>query len=228
MGLVYCLLANYVALLTESVDWNQSFQNLKILWYCRSPHGERGLKLTWFNQAWHILCSRSPHGERGLKCRAWFVRYHHHKSLSSRRAWIEIPPSYYRYRPKLVALLTESVDWNSYCHFYQKVITTSLSSRRAWIEIVKNMLIVITLWVALLTESVDWNQGHRNNIVTIAGRSPHGERGLKFQKKRKFIFRRSRSPHGERGLKLPPTLARRIWLPVALLTESVDWNNGGR
>ena len=34
--------------------------------YCRSPHGERGLKSVRFVE--HIGCKRrSPHGERGLK-----------------------------------------------------------------------------------------------------------------------------------------------------------------
>ena len=34
--------------------------------------------------------SRSPHGERGLKCRRLLDGYHYIRSLSSRRAWIEM------------------------------------------------------------------------------------------------------------------------------------------
>ena len=33
---------------------------------CRSPHGERGLKLT-FLDLFAVRYRRSPHGERGLK-----------------------------------------------------------------------------------------------------------------------------------------------------------------
>ena len=54
----------------------------------------------------------------------------------------------------------------------------SLSSWRAWIEIPV---------VGLVTRGV--------------GRSPHGERGLKFGVSPHGHARLSRSPHGERGLK---------------------------
>ena len=54
--------------------------------------------------------SRSPYGERGLK----FVREHGHvkfdRSLSLRRAWIEIPSVLVPLSDRVVALLTESVD----------------------------------------------------------------------------------------------------------------------
>ena len=53
---------------------------------------------------------RSPHGERGLKYDLYLVSSDYIKSLSSRRAWIEmrdIPNCGDTYR---VALLTESVD----------------------------------------------------------------------------------------------------------------------
>ena len=56
-------------------------------------------------------------------------------SLSSRRAWIEIPSQWSSALVKYVALLTESVDWN-------------IKANGAW----------KTKAVALLTESVDWNQ----------------------------------------------------------------------
>ena len=54
----------------------------------------------------------------------------------------------------------------------------SLSSWRAWIEI-----------------QTGWIQWHG------AGRSPHGERGLKYRLDFLVELRGSRSPHGERGLK---------------------------
>ena len=57
----------------------------------------------------------------------------------------------------VVALLTESVDWNCVSIFAFAADGESLSSRRAWIEIIYDK--GITFWVN--------------------GRSPHGERGLK-------------------------------------------------
>ena len=42
--------------------WIQCF-----LFDCRSPHGERGLKLIRAGTDHHLQRSRSPHGERGLK-----------------------------------------------------------------------------------------------------------------------------------------------------------------
>ena len=124
-----------VALLTESVDWNGCQSTAWYLSYCRSPHGERGLKSPWL---------------------------HHHK-LNQK-----------------VALLTESVDWNYISHLIKLLQVLSLSSRRAWIEIEGKELIDIPLELS---------------------RSPHGERGLKFNKKANRSTHISRSPHGERGLK---------------------------
>ena len=60
----------------------------------------------------------------------------------------------------------------------------SLSSRRAWIEILEALI-----------------------IARAFGRSPHGERGLKYFDTRPFErVRACRSPHGERGLKLATIL----------------------
>ena len=36
--------------------------------FCRSPHGERGLKFMWTGIIHVRNTRRSPHGERGLKC----------------------------------------------------------------------------------------------------------------------------------------------------------------
>ena len=80
------------------------------------------------------------------------------RSLSSRRAWIEIangPPA-------------------------TRHTGRSLSSRRAWIEI-------------------PWPTP---TAPKPSSRSPHGERGLKFGRRRQEQRAdRRRSPHGERGLK---------------------------
>ena len=58
-----------------------------------------------------------------------------YKSLSARRAWIEIPKKVSVTVPSGVALRKESVDRNmDFCVDYLKS-TWSLSARRAWIEI---------------------------------------------------------------------------------------------
>ena len=178
---------------------------VKRFWSCRSPHGERGLKLCHLLNLICLISSRSPHGERGLKsCKVDLQINLKGKSLSSRRAWIEI------------------------CDVWErKDLWASLSSRRAWIEIsVKVISKALSDSVALLTESVDWNRILSHIIKpTIKSRSPHGERGLKsfcipydiynlfvsLSSRRAWIEISSakaqpvkptgRSPHGERGLK---------------------------
>ena len=97
----------------------------------RSPHGERGLKFEECAIGSREPC-RSPHGERGLKCLRHASRNVHGRSLSSRRAWIEINTPYDAH-----------------------IALPSLSSRRAWIEISLICGRMITWQVALLTESVD-------------------------------------------------------------------------
>ena len=76
----------------------------------------------------------------------------------------------------------------------------SLSLRRAWIEITKGM----------------------KEMSSEAGRSPYGERGLKWLSYVTPIGNVGRSPYGERGLKSVITLIRLRGGLVALLTESVD------
>ena len=76
----------------------------------------------------------------------------------------------------------------------------SLSSRRAWIE----------MDVA------------RDAGLMESGRSPHGERGLKYPNRNAKYRRYRRSPHGERGLKSRRDGKGRNLGGVALLTESVD------
>ena len=168
-----------VALLTESVDWND-------------------VATSWA----YLLKRRSPHGERGLKSVVYQIHTYCNLSLSSRRAWIEISciPNPHILQPValltesvdwnvteqetvdfgLVALLTESVDWNQSEGTFLDTNSLSLSSRRAWIEILKQTVADKLDGVALLTESVDWNFKIIEDNPRIKGRSPHGERGLKF------------------------------------------------
>ena len=75
----------------------------------RSPHGERGLKYD-VDVVRGVRISRSPHGERGLKSESTVRAFHGNRSLSSRRAWIEILAGFAWSRGWAVALLTESVD----------------------------------------------------------------------------------------------------------------------
>ena len=60
------------------------------------------------------------------------------------------------------------------------------------------------------------------SVIFFAGRSPHGERGLKLDYPVFKLNYDSRSPHGERGLKPAWLGAIGIYYGVALLTESVD------
>ena len=76
------------------------------------------------------------------------------KSLSARRAWIEIPAGCWRDARR-----------------------ASLSARRAWIEIVLWGRLDVFGWVALRKESVDRNVPFDVIRPAIDGRSPQGERG---------------------------------------------------
>ena len=58
--------------------------------------------------------------------------------------------------------------------------------------------------------------------MTIDGRSPHGERGLKFRPHRTLTSVLRRSPHGERGLKSFEFTGHYKMEAVAPLTGSVD------
>ena len=149
-----------------------------------------------------LLSCRSPHGERGLK------------SCVTKSQAENI----------VVALLTESVDWNISCVSQCRIQSMSLSSRRAWIEIMvglqtsspprslssRRAWIEIltfhcfpqTLHVALLTESVDWNYLQRRFLNN--GKSSLSSRRAWIEIKHKLW-----------------TTSTKI---VALLTESVDWN----
>ena len=165
----------------------------------RSPHGERGLKLTalknkivkieslsswraWIempvaSRASHALRSRSPHGERGLK---------------------------YREHPNWGALASRSPHGERGLKWLwalaARAARSSLSSWRAWIEM----------------------EADAKNLLRLIRRSPHGERGLKYGRQQWVSPRSRRSPHGERGLKWKNCSRWFCRKYVALLMESVD------
>ena len=77
------------------------------------------------------------------------------RSLSARRAWIEIHSAAIRLAVLSVALRKESVDRNSDALSLPLTSTASLSARRAWIEIKSSI----------------------EEVSKYVGRSPQGERG---------------------------------------------------
>ena len=77
------------------------------------------------------------------------------RSLSARRAWIEIVGGPIAAYP----------------------IFPSLSARRAWIEIVGGPIAAYPIFVALRKESVDRNCKPTITVRPTTGRSPQGERG---------------------------------------------------
>ena len=123
---------------------------------------------------------------------------HHIRSLSARRAWIEIHALSCPSCGQLVALRKESVDRNQSRNFYRHFIAValrkesvdrndasmadgvsiaSLSARRAWIEMEDDGILSTGAPVALRKESVDRNIGCRKRYFKCSGRSPQGERG---------------------------------------------------
>ena len=103
--------------------------------HSRSPHGERGLKFAGTNAA-VTFARRSPHGERGLKCRRSDRREPAHGSLSSRRAWIEIPIRSQKARAVETRRSPHGERGLKFAvSFPLTARARSLSSRRAWIEI---------------------------------------------------------------------------------------------
>ena len=76
------------------------------------------------------------------------------RSLSARRAWIEI----------VISAMTSQ-------------ISVSLSARRAWIEILCAEILGLWACVALRKESVDRNSKIAKKVLISTCRSPQGERG---------------------------------------------------
>ena len=99
------------------------------------------------------------------------------KSLSARRAWIEIrqQPAGEKQRTSLSARRA----WIEICGgaFAKPLAVWSLSARRAWIEIGVDFAEDWLDAVALRKESVDRNSISRNGPPGRLRRSPQGERG---------------------------------------------------
>ena len=125
----------------------------------------------------------------------------HPRSLSARRAWIEIVMPFLAIFWVQVALRKESVDRNRVSTMTIIICIASLSARRAWIEItVVATLATLVTAVALRKESVDRNLC-RNYSIAQALRSLSARRAW-IEIVMPFFgnFRvQSRSPQGERG-----------------------------
>ena len=100
----------------------------------------------------------------------------------------------------------------------------SLSSRRAWIEMSGCGQYLFCTSHGRSPHGERGLKYHIPNYSSIfLSRSPHGERGLKFTIFLYFLsYSRCRSPHGERGLKCFICKRLKVISSVALLTESVD------
>ena len=122
------------------------------------------------------------------------------RSLSARRAWIEMSKLKPPIKSHRVALRKESVDRNSKNPMIcideipslsarrawieisnsltpARISSRSLSARRAWIEITKEKPMYWSEQVALRKESVDRNFAIAADLHFHTGRSPQGERG---------------------------------------------------
>ena len=107
-----------------------------------------------------------------------FIKPESLKSLSARRAWIEILASWSAVLTELVALRKESVDRNvGVAQGSVAWYKMSLSARRAWIEIPTLEGRKTQECVALRKESVDRNLLFRLVVGSLISRSPQGERG---------------------------------------------------
>ena len=168
----------------------------------RSPRGGRGLKFVEACELRVAQTGRSPRGGRGLKSTIPATRALAPRSLSSRRAWIEIGAQGRERHmgagrsPRggrgLKFLSRRGTQWDSsrsprggrglkfIGSALARPVGVSLSSRRAWIEI-----------------------GQFPGRLHASGRrSPRGGRGLKLLPRARPLCRRSRrSPRGGRGLK---------------------------
>ena len=99
------------------------------------------------------------------------------RSLSARRAWIEMPTRCWIPKTVTVALRKESVDRNIIDYVNDAINGWSLSARRAWIEIKYVVKDSDFSGVALRKESVDRNSKISKKVLTSTCRSPQGERG---------------------------------------------------
>ena len=145
---------------------------------CRSPCGERGLKLL-HGVLLFRACGRSPCGERGLKSWSWLSLPVVVSSLPVRGAWIEMPFRRLVRPPRggRSPCGERGLKCGGACA--SPSVVSSLPVRGAWIEIAS-----------------------RPSVSLRYRRSPCGERGLKSFRGRFRPFATCRSPCGERGLKL--------------------------
>ena len=188
----------------------------------RSPYGERGLKYVgcsfrvllflslslrraWIEIRRHRSAhrhqdSRSPYGERGLKFGARLIPFSFNRSLSLRRAWIEIPKPH----------------WPTPCKAW------SLSLRRAWIEITRGAAMLVEFGSLSLRRAWIEISTRPTGPLSKTGRSPYGERGLKFGLLVSWVAIWMSLSLRRAWIEI--TCCCR-WIPagrVALLTESVD------
>ena len=168
-----------------------------------------------------IVALRKESVDRNLK--RLKIMKNRRKSLSARRAWIEIPAGCWRDSRRAVALRKESVDRNWRNRRNKKLLLTvalrkesvdrntnfhpaslfdlsSLSARRAWIEMALGLSWCIRFCVALRKESVDRNLwwGVRKAVGSlVALRKESVDRNFDLAVVDPPYF--SRSPQGERG-----------------------------
>ena len=121
------------------------------------------------------------------------------KSLSARRAWIEIACQKKIGRLLVVALRKESVDRNPLNNLTNGGPVMSLSARRAWIEIIGLTYDGLIASVALRKESVDRNNVLQCNTVIdgVALRKESVDRNQSLTTQ--YCLEGCRSPQGERG-----------------------------
>ena len=143
------------------------------------------------------------------------------RSLSARRAWIEMrladmsaawnrvalrkesvdrnSAACSKKIGRLVALRKESVDRNGLGCCYHRDDVPSLSARRAWIEILVLVLQVCLVCVALRKESVDRNTSRHsiNSMTHVALRKESVDRNWCPSAFSRLCL--GRSPQGERG-----------------------------
>ena len=128
------------------------------------------------------------------------------RSLSARRAWIEIIVQLVMIKYLTVALRKESVDRNSTAPVNLMVSTTSLSARRAWIEIFGGACAKRLPPVALRKESVDRNHVGNSTaaLPSVALRKESVDRNSSLESKQ-----------------IDPSVslsARRAWIEIPLST----------
>ena len=124
------------------------------------------------------------------------------RSLSARRAWIEILYQLYDTYAKVVALRKESVDRNTQRRDFKALGLPSLSARRAWIEILNAA--TLRLWACPSLSA-------RRAWIEILFRLPRKNRPSSLSARRAWIEIRN-------------SCTQAVPLKVALRKESVDRN----